>query len=96
MLAHESCALSYLRYGRVGEGVEEVVLCQDKLALNALRVDVFVWLESLLKLVIGSCRDAPSGKSKLRGCGTLGGVISLRWNILRKRSERLGWSDWHT
>jgi len=49
MLAHESCALAYLRYGGVGEGVEEVVFSQDQRPPVSLGIDVVIRFERLIK-----------------------------------------------
>jgi hypothetical protein len=91
MLSHKSCSLPYLRYGRVGERVEEVVFRQDQCPPDTLGVDVFKGLERLFSTPAGCCRECPPRQSELRVCRSFGGMSSLRGNILDERSERLRW-----
>jgi hypothetical protein len=56
VLSHESCSLADLGYGRVRERVEEVVFGQHELALDALRIDVFIGLERFFESSVRSGR----------------------------------------
>ena len=85
MLAHESRAFADLGYGRVGEGIEEVVFSKKKFAANAFWVDIFIRLKRLLEASLRCGREAPSGKGELWLCRSFGGMISLRGSILRER-----------
>lgn len=66
MLAHESRSLADLRDGRIGEGVEEVVLGQDKRPLDALGVNVLKRLEWLLEAATRRGRERSSRGGQLR------------------------------
>ena len=90
MLAHESRALSYLWYGRVAEGIEEIILSQDQCPLVSFRIDVLIWLERLVESTLRGRGEAALGKSQFWWCWTFGGVISLRRGILGEWAEDLG------
>jgi len=94
MLSHERGAFTDLGYGRMSERVEEVVLVEDELPLDALRIDVFYRLERPLKLPAWSRGDASSGEGELRLDGSFGGVIArnkgLGGNAERRRGPQLG------
>ncbi len=62
MLSHEGGALAYLRYGRVGERVEEIVFGQDELAPNAFRVYIFYGFEGLVEGTMAACRECSVGQ----------------------------------
>lgn len=89
MLAHRRCAFAYLRYRRIGEGVEQVVFVQNQLSLYTFRVDVIIWFEWPLGGFTGGRRKASPGKGKLWLCYAFGGVILLRRYILCEGSEGL-------
>jgi hypothetical protein len=89
MLAHEGRSFANLRYGRVGERVEEVVLGQDEGPLVTLRIDVLIRLKRLVEAAIGRSREGSPRGSQLRLRRSLGGMISLRCNILGDRTEGL-------
>lgn len=90
MLAHESCSFANLRYGGVGERVEEVVLSQDQRPLVALGIDVLIRFERLIEAAIGRSRECSSRGSQARLRRSLGGMISLRSNILGNWAKDLG------
>ena len=58
MLAHESCALAYLRYWGVSEGVEEVVFSQDQCPPVSLGIDVVIRFERLIETTARRSREA--------------------------------------
>src|SRR5690242_9946669 len=78
MLAHERRSLADLRYWRVRERIEQIVLGQDKRSLDALRIDVLVRLERLVEAAFGRSRERSSRGRQLRLCRTFGGMISRR------------------
>lgn len=89
MVSHKRRPLAYLRNWRVGEGIEEVVFRQDELALNAFWVDVLERLERLLDTSTRRRREATTGKRQFGLRWSLGGMISLRRDILCERTECL-------
>jgi hypothetical protein len=89
MLSHESRSLANLRYRRVGERVEEVILGQDQGSFDTLWINVVVGFERLVEAAAGGGREASSRECQLWLCWTLGGMISLRCDILDERAEAL-------
>jgi hypothetical protein len=94
MLAHESCSLAYLRYGRIGERVEEVVFSQHERAPNALWIRVFIGLEGLLEFPARCCGERSPGQCDLRLRWSLGGMIPRGRNILGERPKRIRRPQW--
>jgi hypothetical protein len=94
MLAHESCSLAYLRYGRVCERVEEVVFGQHERAPNALGIGVFERLERLLERPARCCGERSSGQCDLRLRWSFGGMIPQGRNILGEWPERVRRPQW--
>jgi hypothetical protein len=89
MLSHKGRALSYLGYRRVGERVEEGVFRQDPRPLDALRINIGIRLERLLKAPAKRCRERPLGQSDLWVRRSFGGMVPLGGNILDEGSEGL-------
>jgi hypothetical protein len=89
MLSHKRSPLAYLRYWRVGEGVEQVVFRQDQCPTDTLGVDVFIRLEWLIKLPVSRCRERSFRQCEFRVRWSFGGVVPLGRNILGDRSEGL-------
>jgi hypothetical protein len=94
VLSHKGSALANLGYGRVRERVEEVVLGEDKLSLDALRIDIVYRLEGSFKLAAWS-RGYPSSRQRELGLGrNFGGVVArskcLGGDAERRRGPQLG------
>lgn len=79
MLAHEGRTPPDLGNGRLGEGVEEIVLGEHQPAPAAFGVDIVVWFEWLLHGSLRCGAEAASWESEL-GRGVAG---KRRWPQLR-------------
>jgi hypothetical protein len=77
MLSHERCSLANLRYRRVRERIEQIVLRQDKSSFDTLWIDILERLEWLLETAIGRSREVSSGRDPLWLRKAFGGMISL-------------------
>lgn len=89
MLAHESRSFANLRYGRIREGVEEVVLRQYKGPLDTLWIDVLKRFEWLLEFAARRSGEAPSRGGQVWLRWSLGRMIPLRCDILGERAKCL-------
>lgn len=88
MLTHKRRSFANLRYRRVRERIEEVVLRQDKSSLDTLRIDILIRFERFIETAIGRSREASSRGDQLRLRWSFGGMISLRNDILGEGTER--------
>jgi hypothetical protein len=88
MLAHKRSAFPYRGYGRVGEGVEQVILVEHHPAVFAFGVDIIVWFKCLLKFAAGGRGETPLRQRELGVRRGFGGVSSPRGESLGRVESR--------
>lgn len=69
------------------EGLEQVVLGEDKLPFDTFWVGVLIRFKRFVESAIRRCRDATARKGQLGGGRGTGGVIPLGKGMVRRDAE---------